>query len=53
MKPDWGHGPNLPVEMFTEEEIHKALDCLGYWPLDSEQVIEKLRERRGGSSAAS
>jgi hypothetical protein len=23
-KPDWGHGPNTPVVMFTEHEIRTA-----------------------------
>ena len=23
-KPDWGHGPNMPVLMFTEAEIRSA-----------------------------
>ena len=26
-KPDWGHGPNVPVLMFTEEEIRTAWSC--------------------------
>jgi len=25
-KPDWGHGPNAPVLMYTEEEIRTACD---------------------------
>lgn len=33
---------------YTEEEIRQALDSLGYWPQDADQIIEKLREKRGG-----
>jgi hypothetical protein len=59
-EPDWGHGPNTPVVMFTEQEIRMA--WLRYRPdaaasgptslpdntFDAlEQFIEVLRQVRG------
>lgn len=41
-----------PVDAYTEAEVRKALDRLGYWELDAEQIIEKLKECRHGRSAA-
>lgn len=34
-KPDWGHGPNPPVQMFSEEEIRLVLD-IHYPTVDSQ-----------------
>jgi hypothetical protein len=60
-KPDWGHGPNPPVLMFTEDEIKTAwTECpcgsayeaepptLGQKtvPLTAEQLIAGLKQGR-------
>jgi hypothetical protein len=53
-KPDWGHGPNEPVLMFTEAEIRRACTCDQFAseqsstvPLMAEQLIAVLKEVRG------
>ena len=33
---DWGHGPNVPVPMYTEEEIRTA--WMGYVPANGHEV---------------
>lgn len=40
IKPDWGHGPNEPVQMYVEEQIRQALD--EFLPPGSDEKIESI-----------
>ena len=40
MKPDWGHGPNEPVQMYVEEQIRQAWEQ--FLPLGSDETIESI-----------
>lgn len=42
--PDWGHGPNRPVNTYTEDQIRDAF--VGAGERAAEQLIETLREDR-------
>ncbi len=39
-KPDWGHGPNEPVQMYVEEQIRWAL--AQFLPPGSDETIESI-----------
>lgn len=51
-KPDWGHGPNDPVPVYTEDEIVKAMHACGCWGGDAVRTINQLREDRHGREAS-
>jgi hypothetical protein len=44
VKPDWGHGPNPPVRMFTEDQIRAAMTLLRIGPTLTDHVINRLKE---------
>ena len=45
-RPNWGWGAKEPVPMFTEAEIRAACDDLGLLDIDTDSVIEQLKENR-------
>lgn len=49
-KMDWGHGPNEPVPMWTEDDIREAMCSVMHTMGDTvkiDAVIARLREAAG------
>ncbi len=52
LKPDWGHGPNTPVPMWTEEQIRTAMSKVMHTLGDKikiDAVMTRLRDDQGTS----
>jgi hypothetical protein len=45
-RPNWGWGTKEPVPMFTEAEIRAACEDFGLRDIDTDSVIEQLKENR-------
>jgi hypothetical protein len=45
-RPNWGWGTKEPVPMFTEAEIRAACEDFGLLNIDTDSVIEQLKENR-------
>jgi hypothetical protein len=48
---DWGHGPNRPVAMYTEDQIREAMGAVMHTIGDQvkiEAVLARLKETRDG-----
>ena len=45
-RPNWGWGAKEPVPMFTEAEIRAACEDFGLLDIDTDSVIEQLKENR-------
>ena len=59
MSEDWGHGPNEPVQVWTDVEIRAVLDLSGHGPhgrvdcictrgkaWDTDHIIDLLKKQR-------
>lgn len=47
-RPDWGHGPNKPVQLYSENEVRAVLER--FEPGDFEKInamIDMLRSQHG------
>ena len=51
-RPNWGWGTKEPVPTFTEAEIRMACVDFGLLDIDTDSVIEQLRENRQRERAA-
>jgi len=51
-RPNWGWGTKEPVPMFTEAEIRAACEDFGLLDIDTDSVIEQLKENRQRERAA-
>ena len=45
-RPNWGWGTKEPVPIFTEAEIRAACEDFGLLDIDTDSVIEQLKENR-------
>jgi hypothetical protein len=45
-RPNWGWGTKEPVPIFTEAEIRAACADFGLRDIDTDSVIEQLKENR-------
>jgi hypothetical protein len=45
-RPNWGWGTKEPVPIFTEAEIRAACEDFGLRGIDTDSVIEQLKENR-------
>ena len=51
-RPNWGWGAKEPVPMFTEAEIRTVCKDFGMPDIDTDSVIEQLKENRQSARAA-
>ena len=51
-RPNWGWGTKEPVPIFTEAEIRAACEDFGLRDIDTDSVIEQLKENRQRSRVA-
>ena len=51
-RPNWGWGTKEPVPIFTEAEIRAACEDFGLRDIDTNSVIEQLKENRQRERAA-
>ena len=45
-RPNWGWGTKEPVPIFTEAEIRAACEDFGLRDIDTDSVIDQLKENR-------
>ena len=51
-RPNWGWGNKEPVPIFTEAEIRAACKDFGLLDVDTDSVIDRLKENRKRERAA-
>lgn len=51
-RPNWGWGHKEPVPIFTEAEIRAACKDFGLLDVDTDSVVDRLKENRKRERAA-